>query len=78
MTRRFSVTALKSTGDVLAYGDEEWGRVSAIPIVMCPHCGTRMTLSRIAPTAGRPQGRMHYACSCGFGYPTDIGFSHRL
>lgn len=64
--------------DLRPFGDEEFGTLSAIPIVLCPHCGERMTLSRIAPALRRPQGRMHYACSCGFGYPTDIGFSHRL
>lgn len=64
--------------DLRSFGDEEFGTVSAIPIVLCPHCGERMTLSRIAPAARKPQGRMHYACACGFGYPADIGFSHRL
>jgi hypothetical protein len=75
---RFSVKTSKSAGDFQEYGDEELGRVSAIPIVMCPNCGTHMALSRIAPTASRPEGRLHFACSCGFGYPADIGFSRRL
>jgi hypothetical protein len=53
-------------------------KVSVIPIVTCPNCGQRMSLSRIAPAVRKPQGRLHFACSCGFGYPADIGFSHRL
>jgi hypothetical protein len=69
---------LQFAHDLPSCGDEELRRVAAIPIVMCPHCGTRMALSRIAPAAKRPEGRLHFACSCGFGYPADIGFSRRL
>lgn len=40
---------------------------TAIPIIVCPRCGSRMRLSTIVPD-GHERDRMTFSCECGFDY----------
>jgi hypothetical protein len=39
-----------------------------LPIITCPICGSRMSLSTVEPHQSRGKETMTFACSCGFEY----------